>query len=466
MVDALPYLVEYPYGCTEQTLNRFLPTVITQKILLGMGLDLEEVRQKRSNLNAQEIGDGGERAKQWKRWRRNPVFDEETVRDMVRQGVKRLAAMQLSDGGWGWFSGWGERSAPHTTATVVRGLQVAEGNGAVLTPGMLERGVQWLAEYRERELTKLRNADGQTDPWKRRADNLDAFVYMVLAGAGKESGAMRDFLYRDRTHLSVYALAMFGMALRSEERAEELEMVMRNIGQYVVEDRENQTAYLDLPGQNWWRWYGSEYEAHAYYLKLLAATDPQSTRAAGLVKYLLNNRKHATWWNSTRDTALSIEAMADYLRASGEDRPEMTVEIFLDGQRKKSVRISGDNLFTFDNALVLEGEAIAAGEHTVEVRRKGRGPVYFNAYLSNFTLEDLSAGRASRFGLRGNTTDSIPCRRASRSPVRADRSWTRGWRNTAGRGWRTGTCSRAATWSRSSSRSKARTTTSTSSSRT
>ncbi len=35
MVDALPYLVDYPYGCTEQTLNRFLPTVITQKVLLG-----------------------------------------------------------------------------------------------------------------------------------------------------------------------------------------------------------------------------------------------------------------------------------------------------------------------------------------------------------------------------------------------------------------------------------------------
>ena len=33
MVDALPYLVDYPYGCTEQTLNRFLPTVITQKVL-------------------------------------------------------------------------------------------------------------------------------------------------------------------------------------------------------------------------------------------------------------------------------------------------------------------------------------------------------------------------------------------------------------------------------------------------
>ena len=46
MVDALPYLVDYPYGCTEQTLNRFLPTVITQKILLDMKLDLEAIRDE------------------------------------------------------------------------------------------------------------------------------------------------------------------------------------------------------------------------------------------------------------------------------------------------------------------------------------------------------------------------------------------------------------------------------------
>lgn len=39
MVDALPYLADYPYGCTEQTLNRFLPAVLTQKMLKDMGLD-------------------------------------------------------------------------------------------------------------------------------------------------------------------------------------------------------------------------------------------------------------------------------------------------------------------------------------------------------------------------------------------------------------------------------------------
>ncbi|MFG0334910.1 MAG: alpha-2-macroglobulin, partial [Maioricimonas sp. JB049] len=76
MVDALPYLVEYPYGCTEQTLNRFLPTVITQNILQRMNLDLAAIREKRTNLNAQEIGKDSERAAQWKRYDRNPVFDE------------------------------------------------------------------------------------------------------------------------------------------------------------------------------------------------------------------------------------------------------------------------------------------------------------------------------------------------------------------------------------------------------
>ena len=67
MVDALPYLVEYPYGCTEQTLNRFLPTVVTQSVLRKMNLNLKDIQEKRTNLNAQEIGDDQQRAAGWKR---------------------------------------------------------------------------------------------------------------------------------------------------------------------------------------------------------------------------------------------------------------------------------------------------------------------------------------------------------------------------------------------------------------
>jgi uncharacterized protein YfaS (alpha-2-macroglobulin family) len=394
MVDALPYLVDYPYGCTEQTLNRFLPAVITQKTLIRMGLDLKTIQDKRTNLNAGELGDDTERAKDWLRLQKNPVFDEAELTKIVKAGVQRLTEMQLSDGGWGWFSGWGEHSTPHSTATVVHGLQIAQANDVAIVPDVLARGVAWLQNYQEEQLRRLANVDkdgkriDEHKPYKRSADDMDALVYMVLVDAGEPSDAMRDYLYRDRTKLAVYSLATFGIALHKQNEVDKLAMVMRNISQYVVEDDENQTAYLNLPGGSWWYWYGSEYETYAYYLKLLVATEPDSPIAPRLVKYLVNNRKHATYWNSTRDTALVIEALADYLKTSGEDKPDMTVEVWVDGQKRKEVAINAENLFTFDNRFVITGDALDAGRHTVELRKRGTGPLYWNGYLTNFTLED------------------------------------------------------------------------------
>ena len=196
----------------------------------------------------------------------------------------------------------------------------------------------------------------------------------------------------DKVQLSVYAKAVFGLALHQQQQADQLAEVLRNIEQFLVEDPENQTAYLKLPeGTAWWYWYGSEVEANTWYLKLLARTAPQAPRTAGLVKYLLNNRRHATYWNSTRDTAYAIEALAEYLKASGEDQPNQTIEVWLDGQKAKEVQVNRQNLFSFDNKFVLFGDAVETGEHTLELRRQGGGPVYFNAYVTNFTLEDQIA---------------------------------------------------------------------------
>lgn len=389
MVDALPYLVSYPYGCTEQTLNRFLPTVITQQVLKSAGVKLSDIKEKRTNLNAQEIGDDKERAKQWKRFEQNPVFDEDEVATMTKAGVERLKAMQLADGGWGWFSGSSETSSPHTTAYVVHGLQLAKDLNVLGANDALERGVSWLKNYQAGELQKLKNAPTETKPYKNNADDLDVFVYMVLVENGALDADMREYIYRDRNSLSLYSKSMFGIALEREQQSEKLSMILKNLDQYLIQDNENQTAYLRMPQDNhWWYWYGSEYEAQSYYLKLLSRTAPQSKVPSRLVKYLLNNRKHATYWNSTRDTAIVVEAFAEYLKASGEDKPELTLQIIVDGKKQKEVSISPENLFTFDNKLVLLGDVLRPGEYSVEMKKKGKSPLYFNAYLTNFTLED------------------------------------------------------------------------------
>jgi uncharacterized protein YfaS (alpha-2-macroglobulin family) len=402
VVDAIPYLASYPHGCTEQTLNRFVPAVIAQRMLKDLEINLAEVKAKRTNLNPQELGNAADRAAQWKQWQNNPVFDEAEMEKMIAAGVDKLMSMQNSDGGWGWFSGYGETSFPHTTAVVVHGLIVAKANGAAIPDQMLNSGIAWLMSYEKKQTAALQlhverealiKAGQKPKPTNRyvksRCDATDAFVRMILGEAKRDSEPMLAFLYRDRVDLPVYAKCLVGLEQHRKGDEARRDELMKMISQHLKRDAENQTAYLDLKNSNyWWNWYGSEVEAHAWYLKLLAAVKPNDADTRGLVKYLVNNRKHATYWESTRDTAYAIESIAAYFKASGEDAPEMEVEIALDGKSLRKISINRDNLFTFDGTVSLSGEAVTTGQHAVELKKTGKGTLYANAYLEVFTLEE------------------------------------------------------------------------------
>ena len=49
--DALPFLAGYPYGCVEQTMSRFYPTVLAADTLRKLGLDIRSPRQGRANAS-------------------------------------------------------------------------------------------------------------------------------------------------------------------------------------------------------------------------------------------------------------------------------------------------------------------------------------------------------------------------------------------------------------------------------
>ncbi len=124
--------------------------------MIQLGLDLQAIQKKHTNLNTQQIGDARERGKDWKGYEHNPAFDEAEVAKCSAAGIQQLRDMQLSDGGWGWFSGYGEFAFAHTTALVVHGLQVALGNDLKLPDGMLERGVTWLSNYQANQVAVAR----------------------------------------------------------------------------------------------------------------------------------------------------------------------------------------------------------------------------------------------------------------------------------------------------------------------
>lgn len=438
--DAIPYLTEYPYGCTEQTLNRFLPLVLTQKALQDSGVDLASLASKQANLNAQEIGDAQERAAQWKKLKRTnsaPVFDVAKVRSMTEQGVAKLQSMQCSDGGWGWFSGPGEHSNPYLTALVARGLKLAQNCDCQVDVNTLVRATQWLINYEREQAARIIRGKVWTEEQKREpgawrfykesADSTDAAVYAALSEldvqpAGFDEkyvdydkaelvaksqfavhSVMKELLWEARGSLDLYPLASFAIALTNEpnktaDLGVRIETLLGVLSQYRQADDENQTVWLALDRFNGWRywcWHGGEYETQAYYLRLLQRVEPETLKKLGLeedaprlVKYLLNNRKNATYWNSTRDTAFCVEAFVEYLQKTNELAPKEKVEVLVDGEVKKTVEYTPENLFETDGTLALGPDELSAGDHTITLRVDGDGPLYYNAYLEFFTLED------------------------------------------------------------------------------
>src|SRR5581483_9748716 len=98
--------------------------------------------------------------------------------------------------------------------------------GAELPPGVLDRGVAWLRNYQAVQVQHLKNAPTKTYPWKEYADDLDALIHLTLVEAGVADNAMTELLYRDRTHLAVYAKALFGLALHQQKDNDKLSMVL------------------------------------------------------------------------------------------------------------------------------------------------------------------------------------------------------------------------------------------------
>lgn len=405
MTDALPYLLEYPYGCTEQTLNRFLPAVITRTVIDKLGIDLADIEKKlASNPTAK---DGARKLPGYANYVESPVFDKKEMERIVSKGMNDLLAMQCSDGGWGWFSGYGERSWPHTTAQVVHGLHLAQECNVLKDNNALNRGVNWLINYQNEQLELLKNGRDEKkikEPgmrYKLSADNMDAFVYMVLAENQKNNKKMGNFIFEDKKALSIYAKALFGLGLQlnSDSRAAEL---LRNIRQFQHVDMENQTSWLELGnGGYWWYWYGDEIEAHAAFLKLLVRLEPDNDTAALIVKYLLNNRKHAVYWRSTRDTAACIEAFAEYLAVSGENMPDMTVNVSVDGKHSETFKMDASTMLTGKFSLNLDD--LRPGKHVISVKREGKGPVYVDGRVTYFSLED----KITKAGLELKATRNV-----------------------------------------------------------
>ena len=269
------------------------------------------------------------------------------------------------------------------TAHVLAGLLDAKGADLPMDNGMVERGRYALRALVESELWQYRQKEHES--W---VSDGDAYALWVMSRFGDRHDELDKLLYERRMQLSPYGKLLLALAHKNLGDDAKANALLTNVDQLRKADPENETSWIETSTAGWWYWWNDDIETNALYLRALDAIRPKDATAPQIVKWLLNHRKHGWYWDSTRDTAQVVAAFANHMQVSGERHPDYDLEILVDGAVKKKAHVDAKNMFLVDADLRLSGKDVGGGKHTITVRKTGDGAVYFNTYLSFFTLED------------------------------------------------------------------------------
>ena len=409
-LDALPYLADYPYGCVEQTMSRFLPSALVVKALKESGVDLATLRKRSEEMRRREeegtpfgqekpadkdsdqtgyiypsgtpgvmktptLAEGLWHTDRW----HNPVFDADRLDEMTREGMSRLVSMQRPDGGWGWWQGSSYADA-YMTAYVVYGLATARAAGVAVPDAVLARGFAWL----EQDLVK--NDD------RRDLAVWEAFALSHRVGKMPESARkIVTVVYEKRDRLSAYGQALLALTLHNDGQKERAQTVCRNLVNTATVDRENGTASWRVQDRYWWHWYNNDAETVAWVLKAFVAVQPESDLNPMLVKWLVNH-KRGNAWRSTKETAMVVYALTDYLRQSNELGAEYKLTVSLGSKVSRTFTVNPTNALLFDNRFLVPAELLPGGTETVTLAKEGKGRVYYSAAVQYVSTEEKIAG--------------------------------------------------------------------------
>jgi hypothetical protein len=383
MLDALPYLIDYPYGCVEQTMSRFLPAAITAKTLRDLGLSPEDAMAKVFGgiepQNAKATHPKGKR-------------DLRQLEAITKQGLDRIYSMQHADGGWGW---WKEGDSDHfMTAYVVWGLTLARDAGIKIKDDALNNAVAYL----DKELVE-EEANPDTQAW---------LLHALASRKPSEPSAFQakafTNLWNQRDKLNAYTRALLALSAHYFGYADKAQTLIRNLENGVKIDnapdvsivqRGEQTSNENVIGTAHWgadglyyRWSEGGVEATSFALRALLAIDPQNKLIEPVTNWLIKNRRGAQWSN-TRDTAITVLTFNDYLRVTREAQGALGYEITVNGQQIAAKYLTAADALAAPSRFAVSRELLRDGANEIKIRRvNGNGAIYFSANAQYFSLEE------------------------------------------------------------------------------
>jgi len=332
LTGAIAQLVQFPYGCVEQTLSRFIPAVHARALLAG---------------NA---------------WQPDPATTGKLPL-VIEEGLKRLEEMQHDDGGWGW---WKQDSTSLTmTSHALYGLGLAKRSGLEIPAQMLQKGLQALE-------TLVRTAPADELPRACRA----------LVINGRRNGEIETKIRSAWNKLATADRLAFCEALDYAGAGDEFSPLLEELKR-DVRDEGTASYIMDRDAESWWygwRWGSSAVETTSSMLSLVVKRNPNDPLAARLAEFLAR-RRNGGWWQTTTSSAAAVKALADYVAATGEAGGEYTASLSLNGTELASYRVESGKIVSGDRDLTIPATGLKNGSNSVRLRKSGDGAAYLSASL-------------------------------------------------------------------------------------
>jgi uncharacterized protein YfaS (alpha-2-macroglobulin family) len=414
VLNALPYLVNYPYECTEQTLNRFLSTGIVSSLfdqypsVEGMA---EKLSARETRLETWEADDPN-RAMElvetpWLQTARGGteemddlvnVLDPKITRAQRDAALAELKKSQTSLGGFPWWPGG--PPSPWMTLYILHGFSKGLEFGVDAPKDVVVRAWSYMHRHYIEEMVE----------WMMALDccwETITFLNYVLSNYPDDSwtgGVFTDderermlaFSFRHWRQHSPLTKGYLALTLERAGRHDDAVLVFDAVMDSAKTDQDLGTYWA--PEDRAWLWYNDTTETHAFALRTLTELEPDDGRRHGLVHWLLLNKK-LNHWKSTRATAEVLYSLAHYLKH--EDalavREEISVAV---GPRTAHFIFEPDEYTGGRNRVIVAGEDVDPKTmSTIVVEKPSKGFAFASATW-HFSTERLPPeARGDLFGV-------------------------------------------------------------------
>lgn len=340
VVQALPYLMEYPYECAEQTFNRFFANAMASSII-NNNPNIKRVIEKwkadttlvKSKLQLNDelksivlnetpwVLDAESEVEQQKRL--ILLLDLDKMQNNINTTIEELQSKQLANGAFSWFDGGRENQ--YITQYIVTGigklrlLNALNKEQQKQLDAIASKALKYLdskeeAEYKLWVNSKIKNkvayCGNPTDInyWYMRSMFTDIKLSATLQKAFR---VFASEINKNWIKESVYIQAMSALSIKRFNGANNLtKKIMNSIKENAIADTAKGTMYWKQ-NQYCYYWYQNNFETQALLIQAFAEINNSDLNIEKMKTWLILN-KQSNSWNSTISTSAACYALLNY----------------------------------------------------------------------------------------------------------------------------------------------------------